>query len=69
MQKARTEWGKRAMHAMIDKELSTADVAIGIGMSKVYVGSVIYGRTNSPKARKKISTYLNINDEACGGSS
>jgi cyanate lyase len=47
---------------MIDKGVTSADIAAGTGLDKRYVASVIYGRVDSPRARKKISDFLGISD-------
>lgn len=62
MAKARTPWSKRAVHTMTDKEISTTDISKGVNLARQYVAAVVYGRINSPKARKKISAFLGISD-------
>lgn len=62
MPKVRTPWGRRAMHTMIDKSIDTVDVAKGTEMTRQYVASILYGRVDSPNARKKISDFLGISD-------
>lgn len=62
MQKFRTQWSRTAGHHMIDKGVTSADIAAGTGLDKRYVASVIYGRVDSPRARKKISDFLGISD-------
>lgn len=62
MPKVRTVWGRRALHHMIDNGITTNDVADGTGMTRQYVASILYGRVDSPKARKKISDFLGISD-------
>lgn len=62
MPKIRTAWGRRALHYMIDHEITTKDVAEGTGLTRQYASAVLYGRVDSPKARKKISFFLGISD-------
>ena len=47
---------------MIDKGIDTVDVAKGTEMTRQYVASILYGRVDSPNARKKISDFLGISD-------
>lgn len=62
MPKIRTPWGKRAMHAMVDLGIDTNNIADAVNLTRQYVSAIIYGRIDSPHARKKISDYLNISD-------
>ena len=62
MPKIRTPWGKRAMHTMVDKGIDTNEIADAVHMTRQYVAAIIYGRVDSPHARKMISDYLNISD-------
>lgn len=58
----RTPWGKKAITAMVDQEKSTKQVAEAAELSPQYTAAILYGRIDSPKARKKISSVLGISD-------
>ncbi len=58
----KTPWSKRAVITMIVSEKDTKKVASECGMTPQYTASILYGRVDSPEARKKISTVLNISD-------
>ena len=42
--------------------INTVDIAKGTDMTRQYVASILYGRVDSPNARKKISDFLGISD-------
>ena len=62
MPKARTPWAKRALHAAIDQEKTTAEIAKELGLDQRYVSAVMYGRVIVPVTQKRISDYLGISD-------
>lgn len=55
-------WCKNAKIAMIERDLTTPEVADGTGMSRPYVSSIINGTVYSENAVKKISEFLKIPD-------
>ena len=62
MKLPRTPWSKRAVITMIQKEMSTNQVADAAGLTRQYTAAILYGRVDSPEARKKISSVLEISD-------
>lgn len=62
MQKYRTPWSRRAGTKMIELGIDTTDLAKKTGKTRQYIASVIYGRVDSPVARKQISDILGISD-------
>jgi cyanate lyase len=65
MERELPKWCKEAKTAMIWKNLSYDDLAQHVGFTRQYVSSVLNGRVYSEKAVKKISDFLNINDNYC----
>lgn len=63
MSKCRTPWSRRANHVMIENEIDTQKISDATGMARQYVAAVVYGRVDSPKARRKISDFLGISDD------
>ena len=62
MAKNLPDWCKNAKIAMIERDLTVADVAKGTDMARPYVSSIVNGRVFSEKAVKRISDYLDIPD-------
>lgn len=62
MKLPRTPWSKRAVITMVQKEMNTNQVADAAGLTRQYTAAIIYGRVDSPEARKKISAVLGISD-------
>ncbi len=60
MKRKLSPWCKSAKHALIDQDLSTKDLAVGVNLAREYVNAVINGRAYSWQARRKISDFLGI---------
>lgn len=58
--KCRTEWSKKACHAMIDKGVTVLDIAKDLGISRVYAAGIVYGRLKAKKVGRKVADYLGI---------
>lgn len=54
------EWGKEVKKALIDKNMSTAELAEAINLSRSYVSNVINGNFNFPDVKQRISDYLGV---------
>ena len=53
-------WCKSVKIAMIEKNMSTRELAEGIDMAREYTSAVVNGRVISESAAKTISDYLGI---------
>jgi DNA-binding Xre family transcriptional regulator len=58
MNRITPEWAKDAKKIMIDLDMSVTELADAIGMTRIYVSSVLHGRVISPPAQEKICSYL-----------
>ncbi len=56
-------WCMNAKIAMVKRGLTVTDVAKNLGLTRVYVSSVLNGRVHTYAAVKRISDYLEISDE------
>lgn len=56
------QWCKEAKKAMIDRDLTIADIATMTGKTKRWIGGIINGRIYSPNMVKEISDILGIAD-------
>lgn len=61
--KKTSAWSKAVKKRLIDLDMSIYDLADKLGMSRVYVSSVVNGRVISPNAIKKISYALGLDTE------
>lgn len=62
MAKKLSPWCKNAKKKMIDKDISVAELADNLGLTRPYTSSLLNGRVYSEPAIKKISDYLRIPD-------
>jgi len=53
-------WGKEVKKALIDNDLSVADLAVTLSCSRIYLSNVIHGREYSSEIVTKVSRQLNI---------
>ena len=53
-------WGKEVKKALIDNDLSIADLAVTLDYSRIYLSNVIHGRDYSSEIVTKVSIQLNI---------
>ncbi len=57
-----TGWHRAVKIAMVDKNISFADLEKALGLSRTYLSAVINGRIYSDTAAKRISEFLSIPD-------
>lgn len=60
LNKRRPEWCYEAKKAMVDRNLSVAELARALGMSRGHVSRVINGTLESASLKQTILEYLNI---------
>lgn len=65
MGKVLSPWCKLARKAMIDMDLTVAELAAKVGRSREYTSAIVNGRIYSEPAIKDISDVLNIPDSVC----
>jgi len=53
-------WGKEVKKALIDNDLSIADLAVTLNCSRTYLSNMIHGREYSSEIVTKVSKQLNI---------
>lgn len=58
MEKKLTPWCENVKIAMIEREWSVQDLADAVGMSRVYISSIIHGRIRCEKTANLISDTL-----------
>lgn len=56
-------WCMNAKIAMVKRGLTVTDVARKLGLTRVYVSSVLNGRVYTSTAVKRISDFLEISDD------
>ena len=56
-------WCKEVKKAMIDRDMSIADLAAELNLSSAYVTRIINGTFIIPETKKRISKYLDISSE------
>ena len=54
---------KEVKKAMIDRDMSIADLAAELNLSSAYVTRIINGTFIIPETKKRISKYLDISSE------
>ena len=64
MKKNLSPWCKEAKKAMIDRDISIADLAETLNLSRAYVSRILSGAFNIPEPKKRISKYLDISEES-----
>lgn len=63
MKRKLSPWCKEVKKAMIDRDMSIADLAAELNLSSAYVTRIINGTFIIPEAKKRISKYLDISSE------
>ena len=63
MKRKLTPWCKEVKKAMIDRDMSIADLAAELNLSSAYVTRIINGTFIIPETKKRISKYLDISSE------
>lgn len=65
MEKVLSSWCKSAKCELVMRDMTIADLAEKIGMTRAYTSAIINGRIYSKPAVKAISDVLNIQETAC----
>ena len=63
MKKPLSPWCKAAQKELIERDMTTAQLADAIGRSREYTSAIINGRVFSESTMKLISDELNIPDD------
>lgn len=63
MKRKLSPWCKEVKKAMIDRDMSIADLAAELNLSSAYVARIINGTFIIPETKKRISKYLDISSE------
>lgn len=63
MKRKLSPWCKEVKKAMIDRDMSIADLAVELNLSSAYVTRIINGTFIIPETKKRISKYLDISSE------
>lgn len=63
MKRNLSPWCKEVKKAMIDRDMSIADLAAELNLSSAYVTRIINGTFIIPETKKRISKYLDISSE------
>ena len=63
MKRKLSPWCKEVKKAMIDRDMSIADLAAELNLSSAYVTRIINGTFLIPETKKRISKYLDISSE------
>lgn len=63
MKRKLSPWCKEVKKAMIDRDMSIADLATELNLSSAYITRIINGTFIIPETKKRISKYLDISSE------
>ena len=63
MKRKLSPWCKEVKKAMIDRDMSIADLAAELNLSSAYITRIINGTFIIPETKKRISKYLDISYE------
>ena len=63
MKRKLSPWCKEVKKALIDRDMSIADLAAELNLSSTYVTRIINGTFIIPETKKRISKYLDISSE------
>ena len=63
MKRKLSPWCKEVKKAMIERDMSIADLAAELNLSSAYVTRIINGTFIIPETKKRISKYLDISSE------
>ena len=63
MKRKLSPWCKEVKKAMIDRDMSIADLAAELNLTSAYVTRIINGTFIIPETKKRISKYLDISSE------
>lgn len=56
-------WCKEVKKTLIDKDMNVTELSQNVGLSRVYVSSVVNGRVYAPEIAALISRELGINTD------
>ena len=63
MKRKLSPWCKEVKKAMIDRDMSIADLAAELNLSSAYITRIINGTFIIPETKKRIPKYLDISSE------
>lgn len=65
MARVLSPWCKQAKIRLIELDMTVAELASKVGLTREYTSAIVNGRTFSEPAIKAISDVLNIAETAC----
>ena len=65
MARALSPWCKQAKIRLIKLDMTVAELADKVGLTREYTSAIVNGRAYSEQAVKAISDVLNIEETAC----
>lgn len=65
MARVLSPWCKKAKIRLIELDMTVAELASKVGLTREYTSAIVNGRTFSEPAIKAISDVLNIAETAC----
>lgn len=65
MARVLTPWCKQAKIRLIELDMTVAELASKVGLTREYTSAIVNGRAFSEPAIKSISDVLNIAETAC----
>lgn len=65
MARVLSPWCKQAKIQLIQLDMTVAELAMKVGLTREYTSAIINGRAFSEPAVKAISDVLNISETAC----
>ena len=65
MAKVLSPWCKQAKIRLIELDMTVAELARKVGLTREYTSAIVNGRMYSEPAIKAISDVLNITESAC----
>nr|DAI55813.1 MAG TPA: Helix-turn-helix XRE-family like protein [Caudoviricetes sp.] len=65
MARALSPWCKQAKIRLIQLDMTVAELADKVGLTREYTSAIVNGRAYSEQAVKAISDVLNIEETAC----
>jgi len=65
MARALSPWCKKAKIRLIQLDMTVAELADKVGLTREYTSAIVNGRAYSEQAVKAISDVLNIEETAC----
>lgn len=65
MAKMLSPWCKQAKIRLIELDMTVAELALKVGLTREYTSAIVNGRMYSEPAIRAISDVLNITESAC----